>query len=500
VNSVSNASKFVILLGVSFFLTPFLVQTLGDAAYGFWAVLLSFIGYAGILEIGLQPTVVRLVAQHRGRPDREKTEELITAALLLVAAAGLLAALVTAFVIPPLVPRLAKGMHGFEGLRIVFALIAIDIVISYLNYLFAGVLFGWQLYHAKNLIDVATFLLNAVILVAFLSRGGLVLLAASKAGTDLVRLVVTIALCRHTLPEIRLAFGRISRGSFGELLAFGGKLFASTTSARISDCARPLIISSQLSVTATAFFTIPVRIVDYFRQISWALSVGFMPLFSELDGRKESAFIRSIYLCYSRYLLTLTLPIVALIFVYGHDFIRVWIGPEYAERGHDALYLLAAAVLVQGLQPLIWRLFIGVGRLNLLVVTSASAALLTVVLGFLLVGPMGIAGVALSMLVTAGMTQVIFFWHSSRYLQISVVALFREIHARPLLIGTVYFALASVIARLLGTDSYGMMAVGVLLSLPVYAAMAFISLFASERRKLLGMLRARVYGRKKPGD
>jgi O-antigen/teichoic acid export membrane protein len=488
-NSVSNVSRYVVSLGLAFFLTPFVVRTLGDAAYGFWVVLLSFVGYAGILELGVQPAVVKLVGQHRGTGDRAKMEELITAAFLFFVAVGVLAALFVAFVLPPVVPKLIKQFHEFERIELLFALIAADVVIMFLNYLFAGILYGWQKYHVKNLIDISAWAFNAAIVVAFLSRGGLILLAGSKAVADLMALLATAAACRRALPDIRPAPGRIKRSSFKELLGFGGKIFVSATTTRVSTNAQPLIISSQLSAAATAFFAIPVKLVDYSRQIVWALTTGFMPMFSELEGKREPALIRSLYLRYSRYVLILTVPILALIFVYGRDFIGLWISPEYAERGRYALYLLAGAALFEGLQPLLWRLFMGLGRLNLLVAVSASASLTTVILSFLLVGPMGINGVALSVLLTTGVAQVVFIRHACRYLVMSVWDMLREIQGKPLLIGCLYFVLASAIARFVGKGSYGEILVGIFLSLIVYLPMVFITLNSSEKRSLLALRR-----------
>lgn len=484
INSISNVSRFVVFLGGALLLTPFVVRTLGDAAYGFWVVLLSFVGYAGILELGVQPAVIKLVGHHRGRMDRAHLEELVTAALVFFTLVGLLAALLVAFVLPPLMPHLVKDHEGFGSLRPLFAVVAADVLIVFLNYVYAGILYGWQLYHGKNLIDIAAWIANALLLVAFLREGGLLFLAVSKTVTDLLALIATIALCRRTLPDVRMARGRIGRRSFGELLGFGSKLFASATSKRVSNYAQPLIISSHISAAATAFFAIPVRLVDYAQQIAWALSTGFMPMFSELQGRNEGEFLRSLYVRYSRYMLLLTLPILVLIFVYGPGFSGRWIGPEYAIRGRDALYLLTAAVFVEGLQPLLWRLFTGVGRLDLLVSVSATASLLSVALGLIWVRTMGIAGVALSVLVTTAASQVIFFWRTSRYLNLSPLAQMREIQGRPLLVGAVHFGATYGVARLIGTDTYRTMALGGLLSLIVYAPLALLALRPGERRKL----------------
>jgi O-antigen/teichoic acid export membrane protein len=484
---------FLVSLGVTFFLTPFVVRTLGNAAYGFWVVLLSFVGYAGVLELGVQPAVVKLVGQHRGSQDKQKLEELVTAAFLFLGGVGLLAALFVAFVIPPFVPLIAKELQGFSGLNALFLLVAADVFVLFLNYLFTGVLYGWQQYHIKNLIDISVFVLNAVIIVAFLAGGGLVLLAISKVCTDLLGLIATIALCRRMLPEFRPTLARVSRRSFRELLGFGGKLFVSATTSRVSNYAQPLIISSQISTSATAFFAIPMRIVEYSKQITWALSAGFMPMFSEYDGRKDDAAVRFMYLRYSRYILLIVLPILVLIFIFGRDFIGLWIGPEYAVQGRTVLYLLTAATLIETLQPLLWRLFIGVGRLDVLVGVSASTSLLAVILSFLLIRPMGIAGVAFSVLLTVAIAQAVFFWYAARYFEIRPWHLFLETQGRALLAGAVFSVIALIMARILGMHSYVTMAIATFISILAYLPIAFISLHSSERQKLLSLIRGRLF-------
>jgi O-antigen/teichoic acid export membrane protein len=491
-NSLSNAVRLLVSLVVAFFLTPFVVHRLGDAAYGFWVVVLSFVGYAGLLEMGVQPAVVRLVGFHRGSADWPQLSRVVSAALFFFGGVGLLAALVLALAVPPLVPLLVNEYTGFTALRTVMLLMAADVLILYLNYLFAGVLYGWQLYHAKNLIDIAALLANAALLVAFLTPGSLVWVAGCKALTDLLALLATILLCRRSLPQVVFAPWRVRPGALRELLGFGGRLFLSATAARVSDHAQPLIISSQASAVATAHYAIPVRLVDYTRQIAWALSTPFMPMFSELDGRRDEGMIRAIYLRYSRYILFATLPIIGGILVYGRAFIGLWIDPTYAAAGSTALLLLAGAVMAQGLQPLIWRLFIGVGRLNLLVIVSVCASLAMIILGFVLIGPLGISGVALAVFISAWVSQGLLFFYTSRYLGISAGRYFLDVQARPLAIGAVFTAIAAVIAHLLGSDSYPRMAAGVAAAAVLYVPLLYGALHVEERQELQRILGDRI--------
>jgi O-antigen/teichoic acid export membrane protein len=491
-NSLANVSTYAVSLVVVFFLTPFVVRTLGDATYGLWVVLVSFLGYAALLELGVQPAVVKLVGQHRGSRDWEKLEELIAAALIFFAAVGLLAALGVALLLPKIAYTVVRDLGPVPGFQTFVLLLAADVFILFLTYLFAGILYGWQLYVVRNLIEVAALVLNAAALFVLLARGGLPVLVACKTGIDLLALIAIIIACRRALPGIRPALSRVRWSSFRELLAYGGKVFISSTASRLAMYTEPLVISSQLSAAATTFFAIPTRLVDYAKRAMWALSTGFMPMFSELDAGNQREVLQSVYLRYSRYIMTLTTVIAVLLLVYGRQFIGLWIGPEYAVQGGDALRLLVLAFWIQGWQPLTMRLFFGVGVLNLVVAVSAATAILTIVLSFVLVGSMGITGVALSRLVLVVLAQAVLLGHVSRYLRMPVAALFRESQMRPLFAGVALFVVTVGLARLIGSDSYARLAAGTLAALILGLPITFFSLFPGERRHLAERLRART--------
>jgi O-antigen/teichoic acid export membrane protein len=489
VNSASNLLRYIASMAVAFFLTPFIVRTLGDASFGFWVLLMSFIGYAGILEMGVQPAVVKLVGQYKGGGDVEKLQELITAGLAYFLAVGGLVALVSATLGPVIVQRYVKDLHDLPHSRLLFAAIALDALFMYLDYLVSGILYGWQRYHLRNLIEIAGWILNTILVVTFLRAGGLLALVACKLITDVGIVVASAIAARRLFPGLRLRFGELRRGSFKELVGFGGRVFVSATATRIATNAQPVIISTAISSSATTFFSIPGRLVEYARQIAWALTTSFMPMFSDLKSRNERSALSRIYLDYSRYIFLILLPVVVLLFIYGTAFIHLWIGPEYAIKGRMVLLLTTGALLVESFQPLLWRFFMGVGQLNVLVTVSAATAGLAVVLSVLLVKPLGIAGVALAGMLGTVVAQSLWVREACRYLEVSPASLFKRVHLRPLLAAVVMLGVAELLAAKLGARNYAAICVGAGLSLVPYAAIGVrLGLTREERDALRGKL------------
>ena len=497
-NSFSNLSRYVLSIGIAFFLTPFIVRNLGDSQYGFWILLLSFIGYASILEMGVQPAVVKLVGQYKGVGQYDKLRELVTAAFGFFLLAGLLVGVLCLTVVPHVVERYVEDLRGVSRTSYLFWAIGADSLVMYMNYLFTGILYGWQRYHLRNLIDVGGWILNATLVVIFLPEHGLVALVSSKLAMDTAILLASIVATRRLFPGFRFDLRSVGRDSYRELMGFGGRVFLSATTTRVATHAQPIIISTALSSAATTFYAIPLKLVDYTRQVAWALTAGFMPMFSELESRQERAALRRIYLTYTRYIFMALLPMSLLLLVYGAPFIGLWIGPEYAERGRVVILLLTVSSMVESFQPLLWRFFIGVGHLNVLVRVSATVSPLTVVASIALVQVFGIAGVALSVLAGTTVSQITFALHACRYLEISPLTLFAQIHMRSLVAGALTFGVAELLNLTLGHDSYPTLVAGVAASATAYVVLALaIGLSGRERRAVIDRLRnwARSGGR-----
>src|SRR5580765_5542459 len=51
---VTNWVGYAANVVVAFFLSPFIVHTLGDSGYGVWSLLMSIVGYVGLIDLGVR--------------------------------------------------------------------------------------------------------------------------------------------------------------------------------------------------------------------------------------------------------------------------------------------------------------------------------------------------------------------------------------------------------------------------------------------------------------
>src|SRR5271167_113020 len=79
----------------SFLIMPFVVHTLGDSLYGIWTVVATFVGYYGVLELGLSRAVSRYAAAALGAGDHEECNRVFNTALRIYMVLGAVVLILT---------------------------------------------------------------------------------------------------------------------------------------------------------------------------------------------------------------------------------------------------------------------------------------------------------------------------------------------------------------------------------------------------------------------
>ncbi len=130
VASVANALAVVVSALVA---VPLILDAVGTAGYGVWALGLAVVVYASMADAGLGPAVQRFTAVARGADDRAGTAQLLWTTLLAYAAVGVLAllvlhlaagGLVNLFGLPASLRPVAEEMFRLLGYAVAVALLA----------------------------------------------------------------------------------------------------------------------------------------------------------------------------------------------------------------------------------------------------------------------------------------------------------------------------------------------------------------------------------------
>src|SRR5215470_16122972 len=94
-NVGSNSLGYVVNVAVGLFLSPLIIDSLGVPVAGVWSLVVSFVGYYGVLDVGIRSAVSHFVATYHARGDQEQVNRTLSTAMAMLAAVALVATLLT---------------------------------------------------------------------------------------------------------------------------------------------------------------------------------------------------------------------------------------------------------------------------------------------------------------------------------------------------------------------------------------------------------------------
>jgi len=490
-NTGSNLSVMATVIVITFVLTPVLVSSLGNYDYGLWTMLAALMGYAGILDLGLRPTISRFVSRYHAQDDVAALGRLFSTAFTFLMLTGAIAGVAFAswgLLMPQTVAPLGAPEERYT---LVLVILGAHLLAAFPGYVAEGVLEGLQRYYLKNAVSIVKMAISAVIILSFITpENALVLLASvTTAGKWVRNAVLFVIVARVGRGRFKLYRGNFSVSHLAELLRFGVKSFIQGISTRIETATDSLVIGFMLGPATVPFYSIPAALIQYVRTIALHTTHAFMPLFSDLNARGQQVRIQRIYLMASKLIVGFVLPLAAGAVLLGPPFLTVWVGPEIGEQSQTIVLLLALFLALPFLNPLCSRYLTAIDRHEIFARLQPISAALNLALSIAFVPWMGIVGAALASVLVVSAYFPIILVYTMRQLGVTVATYM--LHAiAPAILPTALMAAAVGLyrAELALTGYPGILGGGILGAAVYLTCFWTLTLSPSERSLLRDLL------------
>lgn len=439
-NAVTNGLAFIAQLTVAFFLAPVLLHQLGRERYGAWSFVESFLAYFTLFDLGIGATLVRYVSKCQTEGNQDQLSRIVNASLFLFALAGLLTILLgfgIFYVILNLSTKVPQALHGeVQGMAAIsICCLALTLPLS----IFPAMLDGLGRYSVKSLVRTL-FLLARVagVLVVLWTGKGLVALAAVFALSTLAEHGVMLVLVQRQLPNLRPAPWRADRATLRLIRGYSVDSFLAMLAGRINFKTDAIVIGLCGQLGLIPFFDMPSRIVEYAKNLIRSATTTLTPAFSALEVKKDLTAIRQLFITGCRYTLYLSLPIQTALLLFGGSFLQLWLkDAAFRVQGEPVLWILGGTLCVSMVQSVAARVLYGMGRIRMFSRLMLLEAGLNLVTSLILIGPCGIAGVALGTAIPDVAICIFVTLGVCKMLDIDDRTFFREALLKPLLITVV---------------------------------------------------------------
>ena len=404
---IANYATVFVQIGVAFFLTPFLVKTLGEEKYGLWSVIAASAGYMALIDLGVASAVTKFVAEFRNNEKVTTLQPLLNAAARRLTIASLVLLSLTPFAAWAISAFVKTAPELKDQLFWSVILAGLEISVFVGSGLYRGVLAGNHRFDLIGSLTIFTTVLRAIAM-AFVvhAGGGLIEMSVVALCVTSLAALVSFKLSRKVAPEVRArSIVKVPTEAKQRVGVFARATFISMVAAQLVFYTDALVVGAFVSAVAVAHYTIAWSLCEYVNRLMISVGKALVPLFSERDTQGDDMAMYRLYKVAVRFQLGVSMLFCIGLAVLGTAFISAWIDADFASQSAPILMLLLIAQVVRGPQLIGYSLLQGKGLHTLYSYWNLGFSILNLLLSIALVQVLGMWGVALA----TAITQTIFF-------------------------------------------------------------------------------------------
>lgn len=378
--------------------TPYLIDRLGAALYGIFALITIMSAYLSNLELGFGHATVRFLARARAEGDAAHERAVIETSLTVFLAAAVVATTIalaaSGFIADTFVNgQAARGDVALDAIRIGAVILFTSLLASFASAALQA-LGRFRLLVTMRGIFGTLAAAGAVTAVAM--GGGVRTVLAVQAVVNATLCVTQlVALGRASSVSIR---PRIHATTLRSMARYGASVLVSGLLYQATLQGPPTILAAHSTTDQVAAYAVPNTILLQLVTLVAASSFAFVPFASAESASADRTHLRDVFRANLRMTLLAAGPIVSYLAVFGEPLIATWIDPGFAEDAIGPLRFLAFAALVLALSAPPADILRGVGRPGLIALFTLAAAVCTVGAALALAPAHGAAGVAAALL------------------------------------------------------------------------------------------------------
>lgn len=403
-----NWSGFIGNAVYAFFMTPFIIRSLGDTSYGLWNLVAACFGYMALLDFGIQTSVNRYVAKYRGIGDLNGINGIYTNAMALYSCIGFIAVII-GLGLAVNVERLFVIPSGkVLAVRKVMLIMAFYSAFEFPLMVYGSIIYAHQRFDVQNGVSIAMLCLQAAsLLIVFKCGGGLFVFSIAIVACGLAKYTLQVVMSHRILPGLSLRMSLISRSTLRTIAKFSVVSFIIMMTSYLILKTDHIVIGMYLLPQAITMYSIGLMLSEYSFEIVNAMSRTFTPAFTDYESRGEHNKIRSLLFMSCRASIAIGVPLVSVAMVVGKDFIRLWLGNGYGDAYTIMVILMFGRALGFASRPMISMIY-GIGKHYLGLYTAVFEACSNLILSLILVRKLGVTGVALGTAIPMVVSSVIF--------------------------------------------------------------------------------------------
>jgi len=410
INAASNWLALGVNMVVGFILTPYLIECLGADKYGIWLLVISVIGYSGLLDLGITSATMRYVARYVGQRADKLLNKTINTSLAIFCLAGLTFIIASLFAAAPLANFFHIKAEEINSFKIAIWLTGISAGLMFPDRVLAVVILAHERFVIGNTVKVAIIILKGVlsILVLF-TGGGLVGLGLVFAVLGFLSLIVNFAIIKIFFRHIHFAFSAVSKLSVRLLISFGFFAMLAQIGVFLSTQLSSAIIARFCELKMVGVYGVAVLVLGYLRRLVISCVGVTQPRLAALAGTVDKQEFTNLLMRYSVLISNLTACAGLVAYFLVKDFFLLWLPDSFYDlRSAHLVFMILLLSLVPSLMvSILINALQAIKKHAYYAYQTIGEGVISLILSVILVKKYGVVGVAIGVTVPSLFARVV---------------------------------------------------------------------------------------------
>ncbi len=390
--SLTLVGKIVPIL-ITIISIPILLSELGVSRFGLLMIIMMFIGYFGLLDLGIPRAIIHFMAKNKNQSDFNLLDFIHTCFSVLVlisSVSGILIYLASPML---MIDVLKMDVEFVDEAILSLRIIAITLPILILSGVYRGILESVQDFRILNLYQIIFGSLNygLPILVVWVEPT-LTGVVVAMLATRIVNTYFLFKSSKGHITGLDVQF-KIVQSMIQPLFRYTGWLSLSNILIPILSYADRFLIAFVLTLDDVTYYSTPMEITTRFGLITFSLVIVAFPTLSQahVDNREKAM---RMYQMMMKSLMIVGFFISINVILLSETLIRIWLGQPFVEPMVDILRILMIALFVNTLAQTPSTYLQSAGRPDIVAKINMALIASTILILYVLIQYVGTEGAA----------------------------------------------------------------------------------------------------------
>ena len=341
INIISNIVNFAVSVGISFFLTPFIVNTVGSAAYGFVSLANQFVGYIQIAVVALNSMASRFITIKIYEKDNKSAKTYFSSVFF----ANLMMTLVLIVPITLCVLFLDRfldiPLEIVLDVKILWTLIFANFCVGLISNVFGIATYARNRLELSSLRSIESNVIKAILLVVLYAfcRPSIIYIGVGALSATVYTIILNMYYTKKLLPGMTISRRYFSGRAVKELISSGIWNSLTQLSTTLLAGLDLLITNIFVGAEAMGILSVAKTIPNAINQLLGTIPGAFSPQFTIAYAEKKyDKLLKDINSAIKIMSVISCAPLVGLA-VFGKSFFALWVPTQ------DAQLLQALSIL-----------------------------------------------------------------------------------------------------------------------------------------------------------